>query len=478
MNKEEILKLLKKEWHIQGFIATPLYIVPCGNSGITMSKHYGADYEYFIYFFKKDYCEMYYSANGLKKVWFELEKRYKKDKECFNKIRQEYRTIMAGYDDFKKDIDTLKLEDVPEDKFIDMFRRMLDMAKDSAEIAHVCEAFSMLNDVKLRHKLKEMIDDPGKVNSCFKTLSEPITSSRITDNEVELCRISKIPDKEEREKALEKHAAEFFWVRNNYLYATPLAVEDFREQIESVTEFKTLDYEQIKKDKAALIKELELDDDTVELIHHIEFFVDFQDERKREILIAMSYMQKMAHELARRYGIKHVKYLVREDITKEFLSSDDVNKILDERWKGVLIVADKDGNHVITGKVLEEIEKGMSAQHENGADAIHGMTASSGTAVGYAVVVKTQEALQKVKEGDILIAPMTRPEFVPAMKKAAAIVTDEGGITCHAAIVSRELGIPCVIGTKTATKVIQTGDLVEVKGNHGLVSILERKELL
>ena len=64
---------------------------------------------------------------------------------------------------------------------------------------------------------------------------------------------------------------------------------------------------------------------------------------------------------------------------------------------------------------------------------------------------------------------MTRPDYIAGMKKAAAIVTNEGGITCHAAIVSRELGIPCIIGTKIATQVFKDGDLVEVNANHGWV---------
>ena len=68
---------------------------------------------------------------------------------------------------------------------------------------------------------------------------------------------------------------------------------------------------------------------------------------------------------------------------------------------------------------------------------------------------------------------MTRPEYVPLMKMAAAIVTDEGGITCHAAIVSRELKKPCVIGTQVATKVFQDGDMLEVNANHGMVRRLD-----
>ena len=77
--------------------------------------------------------------------------------------------------------------------------------------------------------------------------------------------------------------------------------------------------------------------------------------------------------------------------------------------------------------------------------------------------------------GEILVASMTRIEFVPLMKRALVIITDEGGIACHAAIVSRELGVPCIIGTKIATQVLHDGDLVEVDADHGVVRIVEKE---
>ncbi|MBU3965123.1 hypothetical protein KKA96_01965, partial [Patescibacteria group bacterium] len=70
--------------------------------------------------------------------------------------------------------------------------------------------------------------------------------------------------------------------------------------------------------------------------------------------------------------------------------------------------------------------------------------------------------------------PMTRPEHLMGMKKAGAIITDDGGITCHAAIIARELGIPCIIGTKIATKVLKDGDLAEVDADKGVVKIIKR----
>lgn len=88
-------------------------------------------------------------------------------------------------------------------------------------------------------------------------------------------------------------------------------------------------------------------------------------------------------------------------------------------------------------------------------------------------VVTTYEEIGKVKSGDVLVSPMTDPYYVSAMTKAGAIITDEGGILSHAAIISRELGIPCVIGTKHATKILKDGDLVEVDANEGVVKIIK-----
>lgn len=84
------------------------------------------------------------------------------------------------------------------------------------------------------------------------------------------------------------------------------------------------------------------------------------------------------------------------------------------------------------------------------------------------------EQLKSFKDGDILVATQTHPALVPAMRKASAIITDEGGLTCHAAIVSRELEIPCIIGTKIATKILKNGDLVKIDMKEGTVEILER----
>jgi phosphohistidine swiveling domain-containing protein len=94
---------------------------------------------------------------------------------------------------------------------------------------------------------------------------------------------------------------------------------------------------------------------------------------------------------------------------------------------------------------------------------------------GVVKIVKGRKELSKIKKGDIIISPMTTPEYAPIFKKVKAIITDEGGVTCHAAVISREFEIPAVVGTKIATKVLKDGDLVEIDANDGIVKIIKRK---
>ncbi|WP_409200524.1 phosphoenolpyruvate synthase [Methanobrevibacter sp. DSM 116169] len=100
---------------------------------------------------------------------------------------------------------------------------------------------------------------------------------------------------------------------------------------------------------------------------------------------------------------------------------------------------------------------------------IEGLGASPGIASGTVKIIHSIDELDKINDGDVMVTTMTTPDMVPAMKRANAIVTDEGGVTCHASIISRELGIPCVVGTGSATKDLEENSSVTVDGKKGLV---------
>ena len=109
---------------------------------------------------------------------------------------------------------------------------------------------------------------------------------------------------------------------------------------------------------------------------------------------------------------------------------------------------------------------------------VRGLGASPGIATGNVKIVLDIDELDKIEEGDVMVTTMTTPDMVPAMRRASGIVTDEGGVTCHASIISRELGIPCVVGTGDATKTLKENTGVTLDGKKGLVfeGISEAKE--
>ncbi len=116
------------------------------------------------------------------------------------------------------------------------------------------------------------------------------------------------------------------------------------------------------------------------------------------------------------------------------------------------------GKNEEKGKKLEDMEV-----------ILKGLGASVGMNSGKVVIIYSADEIDKIKKGDVLVTEMTNPDFVPAMKRAAAIVTDTGGRTSHAAIVSRELGIPCIVGSGEATTTLKNDQIITVDGMHGLV---------
>jgi pyruvate, water dikinase len=107
---------------------------------------------------------------------------------------------------------------------------------------------------------------------------------------------------------------------------------------------------------------------------------------------------------------------------------------------------------------------------ESGTLLVQGLAASAGRASGVVRVLQSPDQGERLQAGEVLVAPMTSPDWVPTMRRAAAIVTDGGGMTCHAAIVSRELGVPAVVGARNATTVLRDGELVTVDGAQGTVT--------
>jgi pyruvate,water dikinase len=135
------------------------------------------------------------------------------------------------------------------------------------------------------------------------------------------------------------------------------------------------------------------------------------------------------------------------------------------------------GNRLYINKGIGEIEKKFNIHLPKDINVkvneIKGLSANTGIVQGKVKKIMSHKDIDLIKSCEILVSPMTMPDFLSAIKKAAAVVTDEGGAMCHAAIICRELNKPCVVGTKIATKVLSDGDMIEVDADNGFVRRLD-----
>ncbi len=285
---------------------------------------------------------------------------------------------------------------------------------------------------------------------------------------------------------LKKHTKKYAWVY--YVYAGPAYNEnnflDFisdylQKKINPKRRIKELDLERkkIKNLKQNYIKCLDPNKFDLSIIK-LASKVVWAKPRRKDLQSQFYYqVEKLQKEISRRLflSLEQVRSIPPAMLEKSLLEKkidfDYINSILKyhiclpQQNGSVLILTDKEARvffnkHVKQAK--QRVNYGKIKQ-------INGSIAFVGHAKGTVKIINQIIDIPKMKTGDILVSVATTPAIVPAMKRASAIVTDEGGLTCHAAIVSRELGIPCVVGTKIATKVLRDGDKVEVDAGQGIV---------
>lgn len=178
------------------------------------------------------------------------------------------------------------------------------------------------------------------------------------------------------------------------------------------------------------------------------------------------------------------KYLGFEKVNEQCLTNDEILKLVDYgikiedmygSYQDIEWAFDEEAKELyilqarpITTLKDEEESKTVTEKSEL-KSLVRGLAASPGIASGKVKSIKDIDEISRVEDGDVLVTVMTNPDMVPAMRKASAVVTDEGGRTCHAAIVSRELGIPCIVGAKTASEILEEGMEVTVDATRGVV---------
>lgn len=289
----------------------------------------------------------------------------------------------------------------------------------------------------------------------------------------------------EGSEAVDRVVENWHWILNNYRDTDLLSFEVVKKEVTTLTNKYSVNElkQQLvakKKQVKAQREELEqinkkLNVDEWELVSMFALSALWMDQRKKANLRADSFINEYLEVKAKELNItlNDIQWLVPDEL-KLILKGE--RRVADYPLKkrqdnSVGLAHNTWGLYFLSDSEARKLDKYYPDRVVQSRDdkKITGQVASPGVVRGMVRVVTDPSRSDSFNDGDILVAYMTRPDYVPLMKKAGAIVTNEGGITSHAAIVSRELGIPCVIGTKIATQVLKDGDMVEVDADKGIV---------
>lgn len=296
-------------------------------------------------------------------------------------------------------------------------------------------------------------------------------------------------DKKFKER-LAEHEKQYSWLGARGQFEADWTIDDFADRVK-VYQGKNpqdeLDNILEVRDKAEeitcrFIDKYKLNKVEISLINTVKQFVYLRTYRTEMMYGSHSLVRPLLNKIADRLDInrRDILYLTFEEIIILLgRKKIDYRSRVKERKNGFYIIQYGDYLDFYVGQDMEGVNKlGLFEEHKNidvSTEEIKGQTGWKGKVKGRVRIVKNEKDIKKVGKNDILVAIMTFPNFIPAMEQAAAFVTDEGGVLCHAAIIARELKKPCIIGTKIATKVFKDGDMVEVDAEHGIIKKVKQR---
>ena len=298
------------------------------------------------------------------------------------------------------------------------------------------------------------------------TRSDKINSPVAELNDLNKIKIKSGKDKKfNLEEALSEHCQKYEYLGYRDPFSKGYSKRFFRDRL--------LKLKPIKKPPAKVYninfnqKEIKY----IELMKELVYFRNYRADKLYEVLY---HLEPLWKKIANKYQLRSTDlgYYSLAEGQNLFKNGKRVQlSILDKRKRGYGFIMINGRIKFFVGRELNKYKK-IYTTPKKANTKISGFTACKGRIIGRVKVVLNSKAQSKVRKGDVMVACMTTPDFLPCMEKAAAFITDEGGITCHAAIVAREMNKPCIIGTKFATKVLKDGDLVEVDANQGIIKIL------
>lgn len=273
------------------------------------------------------------------------------------------------------------------------------------------------------------------------------------------------------------HQREYYWLNNSYAHVETLGVEFFEKRKTELpaafAEETSARFKRVRTEKEAVRIKYGLSQEVMDIAAAMCDSIVWQDERKEWIWRYLHYVDLFLNEAVRRFGFDKEQCLnCRVEEIFAHVEQGAPLPRLEERDRGYGFLIGKRKVTLLQDDIARHYwELYVGPKETSAVSEFKGTVACKGKGPVHGTVRIVQDPRQPgiFNEGDILVASMTTPEYVFLMKKATALVMDAGGLTSHAAIVSRELGVPCIVGTKIATQVLKDGDMVEVDAEKGIV---------
>jgi len=434
----------------------------------------------------------YWSRNSLLKVADYFYERHRKDSDFVHKLLKKWRSGSVKKLLHKiNSVEEMNLESLSRKDFLEEFNLFSQAYMRFWRECALHDAFDIGGEIILENEIrKEKVRiSKGEVDIliAMTELSWPQKEKKDFLRLVDLARKHKNWRKEELvQNEIQKHAEKYYWILNHYAGSRRLDEKYFSKEIGQYLKDRNKYHQdketinhagETKRKKSRLIKKLRLSKKFLADLDFIMTLARWRDERKTYVQMAGATITKFAKEFSRRTDLPMdvVENLFWPELARIFENKKHFAGLSKKRYKGVIILDYVRYNEGVYGRDAEELHKFLEKLISGGREGIKGRTAFPGIVQGVARIIKSPSEFHRMKRGDILIAPNTRPEYFPIMKIAGAIVTEEGGLTCHAAIVSRELKITCIVGAQGILSVVKDGDLVEVDADKGVVRIVGRK---
>jgi len=464
-------KLNKYTWTYKGFHGVLHPFIPVVEQVATMKKVFKDYSKLNFLMIKGRYVHWYWCDKDLTRIRKKFFNRLNKNPNYLRILQKKWDKSLIKFDVIIKKTQSTDLTKLSDKELVDLY---------SEFYKHYLDEFSYfmtLGDSISMHADRYIVPEFEKLlGSDFGTVFPQLVTTRHTsflDHEFkERQKLVKIYKKTKKisQKLLDKHSARYHYITNNYANTKYLTGSDFKKMIiKNATSKKPLSISKKKISRSKLIKKYNISKKQSLILYVLDELFGIQDTRKKYALISTYYQFRFLQEAAKRSKIPFS--LLQFSTFHEFgdvLSGRISRKKLREREKLCLCVQYNDIHKIYTGSEVQKVYDHFLKIDKKSRE-LKGIVASEGKTQGIVKIILKAHDMVNMDDGDIIVSSMTRPEMLPAMKRSSAIVTDEGGLTCHAAIVARELGIPCIIGAKNATKLFKDGDKVEVDAMKGIV---------